>query len=476
MAENVSDEEVAERPSLLESDLTCPVCKELFRDPVLLTCTHSFCRACLEASWKHKSTKDCPVCRKNCDGEDPIANRALKNTCESFQKEKGWRVPTTAEVLCGLHQRELQLFCVKDEAPICVECVTLHSGHDFLPLDQGVPFCKEELNMKIIILTQKLESFKRMKKRYGDTTTFVQNQSEEAEKQIKQEFERLHQILNDEETRRIRALKKEEEEKKQIIKEKIDSIAREIMSLSELIQSVKREMGAEDLVFLQNFQSLKRRAQWTSEDPPKINGALINMAKHVGALGYKVWESMQTHIQCLPVIMDPNTVSPWLSMSPDYASVRDSPERQSFPDNPERFDPCVFVLGSEGFTSGRHRWEVHVGDNPKWIVGVCKESVARKRKFTVTTTGGVWSIGLSKGVYNALTTPRTVLTVERRPETIRVKLNMEKGEVSFWDAVSGRHLCTYTDKFPVKLFPLFGPGLHQTPMSVLPAKLTIHQQ
>lgn len=173
--------------------------------------------------------------------------------------------------------------------------------------------------------------------------------------------------------------------------------------------------------------------------------------------------------------MDHNTISPWLFLSPDHASVKENTERQSVPDNPERFDPCVFVLGSEGFGSGRHRWEVNVGDNPKWVLGVCKESVARKRKFTVTTSGGVWSIGLSKGVYSGLTSPRTVLSVEKRPEIIRVKLNMDKSEVSFWDAVTGAHLITYNDKFSEKLFPLFGPGLHNTPMAIQPAKVTIHK-
>lgn len=173
--------------------------------------------------------------------------------------------------------------------------------------------------------------------------------------------------------------------------------------------------------------------------------------------------------------MDPNTISPWLSIDPDYASVKESQEKQSIPDNPERFDPCIFVLGLEGFSNGRHHWEVYVGDNPKWVLGVCKESVVRKRKFTVTTSAGVWSIGLSNGVYSGLTTPRTPLTVVKRPETIRVKLNMEKSEVSFWDADTGTHFITYNDTFPAKVFPLFGPGLHTTPMTIQPAKLKIHK-
>lgn len=79
----------------------------------------------------------------------------------------------------------------------------------------------------------------------------LQSQSVEAEKQIRQEFERLHQILKEEEASRIVALKKEEEQKKQMLKEKIDSISCDIASLSELLQSVSKEMSADDLVVLQ---------------------------------------------------------------------------------------------------------------------------------------------------------------------------------------------------------------------------------
>lgn len=69
--------------------------------------------------------------------------------------------------------------------------------------------------------------------------------------QIKQEIERLHQVLNEEETSRINALYREENEKKMIMNERIEIITRDISALAELIQSVKREMGAEDLTFLQ---------------------------------------------------------------------------------------------------------------------------------------------------------------------------------------------------------------------------------
>lgn len=77
-----------------------------------------------------------------------------------------------------------------------------------------------------------------------------QNQSETAEKRIRQEFERLHEFLKKDEETRIQALKKEEEQKKQAITEKVESLDKDLIALKELIDTTRKEMGAEDLDFL----------------------------------------------------------------------------------------------------------------------------------------------------------------------------------------------------------------------------------
>lgn len=174
-----------------------------------------------------------------------------------------------------------------------------------------------------------------------------------------------------------------------------------------------------------------------------------------------------------PVVLDPNTASPWLQLSPDLTMITQSPEQLTLPDNPERFDQCVFVMGAEGYITGKHRWDVEVGSNPSWIVGVCKESVARKQKFTISTKRGVWCIGLSKGVYTVFTPERTELQVQLCPERIRIKLNMD-GEVSFWDAKRATHLVTLKHDFDEKMFPFFGPSLQSTPMILSQGKVCVN--
>lgn len=313
-----------------------------------------------------------------------------------------------------------------------------------------------------------------MTHKLSNAVEYIKYQAGQAEKQIKAEFVRLHEVLVTEEALRLKALATEEEQKIATIQDLIDNTNKDVVVLKELIESLKKEMGNEDLPLLRNFQNLKRKAQWTREDPRFSDDALLNMGKHVGGLSFNIWKKMQAHVKYYPVVLNPNTASPWLSLNADLTSVKESSERLTTPDNPERFDPCVFVLGSEGYSSGKHRWDVIVGDNPRWIVGVCKESVGRKKRFTVSTNRGVWSIGLSKGVYTALTAERTELQVQQRPERIRIKLNIDKGEVSFWDGGTAKHLVTLTHKFDEKMFPIFGPGLHSMPMILPPGKVAVH--
>lgn len=468
------DIEEDEASGPLRQNLTCPVCQGIFSDPVLLPCTHSFCRTCLQRSLQFNQS--CPMCRKPFTEDQAIANRDLKNACETFAKQTSWKSPPKpSEFCCTLHYKPLELYCEWDQRPVCVDCATEHSTHRLLSIKDGVPLCKSELKDKVAYFEKKIESFEKMRVKFVKTKEYIKQQTDTAENQIKEEFERLHNFLHAEENRRLEALTTEKETKILKMEEKIFNTEEDLKILLGHMDTLKKELDCEDLPLLMNFQNILDQTHWTKSSPQFDPDCLLLMNKHIGSLGFSIWKSMKDCVHYYPVVLDPNSASPWLSLSPDLTSVKESPEHLTVPDNPERFDPCVFVMGADGYNSGKHKWEVSVKDNTKWIVGVCKKSVVRKKKFTVSTSAGVWAIRLSKEEYSALTPEPKPLPVSARPERIRIRLNMDKGEVSFYDGIAEKHMVSFTFKLEKgeKIYPLFGPGLQSTLMNIIPGKIVI---
>ena len=125
--------------SFAEEDFTCPVCFEIFKDPVLLSCSHSVCKACLQQFWDTKGSTECPVCRGTSSNDKPPLNLHLKNLCETFVQEMSERASAGSEVLCSLHSEKLKLFCLEDKQPVCWVCrdSKKNTGHKFQPIDEA---------------------------------------------------------------------------------------------------------------------------------------------------------------------------------------------------------------------------------------------------------------------------------------------------------------------------------------------------
>ncbi|XP_062391157.1 uncharacterized protein LOC134079008 [Sardina pilchardus] len=477
----------------MEEDLTCPVCCDIFKNPVILTCAHSICKACLQQFWESKGHRECPYCRRMCSKGRYPPNMALRNLCETFLKEQSQRASAGSEVLCNQHSEKLKLFCLEDEQPVCVVCrdSRKHTNHKFHPVDEAALDRKEELKIKLQPLQKKLKTFEKTKVTCDQIAEHINTQAQHTEKQIKEEFEKLHQFLRDEEAARIAALKKEEKQKSQMMKKKIEKMSREISSLSDTIRAIEEKMGADDITFLQSLSLLcgsepkptaaltpecYSRAQCTLQDPERVSGALIDVAKHLGNLKFRVWEKMQETVQYTPVTLDPNTAHPQLIiLSEDLTSVRNGDEEQQLPDNPERFDYYGSVLGSEGFNSGTHCWDVEVGENTWWSVGVMAESLQRKGDFVNNSNmSGWWYVYYNDGEYYACapSQPPTLLTVQQKLQRIRVQLDWDRGELSFSEPDNNTHLHTHTHTFAERVFPYFNVG-RESPIRILPVKASV---
>ncbi|XP_072887479.1 butyrophilin subfamily 1 member A1-like isoform X2 [Hemitrygon akajei] len=170
-----------------------------------------------------------------------------------------------------------------------------------------------------------------------------------------------------------------------------------------------------------------------------------------------VWKRICGHE--VSVTLDVETAHPWLEVSEDRKSVRYTETRRDLPDTRKRFTYYPCVLGSEGFTSGRHYWEVEVTGNRWWNLGVAAESVERKGRVTPSPETGFWIIARVDDEMRVFTSPKSRLPAGPIPGRVGVYLSYESGTVSFYNAETKSHLHTFTgNKFTEKLYPLFAIG------------------
>ncbi|KAM7006198.1 zinc-binding protein A33-like [Tautogolabrus adspersus] len=457
--------------SQTEDDFSCPVCQDIFKDPVVLSCSHSFCKDCLQRWWREKIINECPVCKEVSLLSDPPRNLALRNLSEAFLLERDQKA-SESEALCSLHSEKIRLFCLDHQDPVCVVCRDSkeHNDHKFRPIDEAAKDLREELQKSLKPLQDKLKIFEQVKANCDQMADHIKVQTLNTESQIKDQFTKLHQFLQEEEDHRISALKEEEEQKSQMMKKKIEALNKEIAALSDTIRATEDELRAKDISFLQNYKAAVKRVQQCPlpDDPELVSGALIDEAKHLGNLIYNIWNKMKEIVSYTPVILDPNSAHPQLVLSKDLTSVRLG-NRQKLPDNPERFDFYDCVLSSEGFDSGSHNWEANV-INDNWTVGVIQESVQKKGEIQ----SGFWALCYSEGKYFAYSPPlpERVLSFKRKPQRIRVYLDFDGGKLSFWDPDTNTLLHTFRHTFTERLFPYVGT-VNKLPLKISPLKVSV---
>ncbi|NWY08136.1 BT1A1 protein, partial [Nothoprocta ornata] len=145
------------------------------------------------------------------------------------------------------------------------------------------------------------------------------------------------------------------------------------------------------------------------------------------------------------VLLDPDTRHPQLVLSQDCRSVRWTEMWQDLPYNMKRFEHLCCVLGREGFTDGRHCWEVEgeAGNESCWAIGVATEAVRRKAIISYSPSERIWAVQNEKGRIQALTESETSVPLCPVPRRIWVVLDFTGSWVTFVSADNGAEIFTF---------------------------------
>ncbi|XP_065420692.1 zinc finger protein RFP-like [Chrysemys picta bellii] len=441
----------------LQDELTCSICLDYFKDPVSLDCDHNFCRACITQCWGGFATDvSCPQCREIFPQRNLRLNRQLRNVVEAARE---LRLQTGKEPeperLCEKHKEPLKLFCKEDEIPICLVCdrSKQHRDHTVIPAEEAAEEFKEKVQAHLKMLREERETLLGLKVSREKRSQEYLKQTQTERQKIVSDFQQLWQFLEEQERLLLAQLEKLDKEIVRIQNENVSKVSEEISHLSELISELEGKCQRPVTELLQDVRStLSRSAKGKFQQPEEISPKLELRLSDFSQKTVALMETLRKFKDTLPsalemkrgeclrifrhanVTLDPDTAHPHLILSEGRKSVRWGDTWQRLPYNPERFDTKPCVLGCEGFTSGRHCWEVEVGVGRCWAVGVARESVRRKGRISLSPEGGIWAVQRLGDQFWALTSAVTPLPLSRFPRRIRVCLDCDRGQVTFIDA------------------------------------------
>ncbi|XP_058671127.1 LOW QUALITY PROTEIN: E3 ubiquitin/ISG15 ligase TRIM25-like [Ammospiza nelsoni] len=132
---------------ILEAELTCPICLELYREPMALSCGHNFCRLCIEEALYFQALWTCPTCMADLGVTLELHNNfKLRNIVEAFkaitfkarreslQQDEGAEKGKTDVVACEQCLDEPQpavKTCLICEASLCQAHLSKHNARAF---------------------------------------------------------------------------------------------------------------------------------------------------------------------------------------------------------------------------------------------------------------------------------------------------------------------------------------------------------
>ncbi|EMP26091.1 Zinc finger protein RFP [Chelonia mydas] len=308
--------------------------------------------------------------------------KELEEALELMSKEQKKSMNWQAQPVPGpmRHQEALKLLCEEDQTPISVVCdrSRAHQARTVVAIEEAAQEYKEKIQARLKSLREEREKLLRLKVN-GEKRSQEYLIPTQAERQkIVSEFQQLLQFLEEQERLLLARLEKLEKEIPKIQNDNASKLSEEISCLSNLISEMEgkgQEPASEFLQPLWAETGGPKQQQPLPAAPSSCSRIAVTKDSEMHCLGVCAGTCAAAPLETRgAVTLDPDMAHPQLVLSEDQKSVSQGDTRQDLPNNPERFDTEQCVLGCEGFTLGRHCWDMEVEGVECWAVGVARES------------------------------------------------------------------------------------------------------
>ncbi|KAM8835498.1 E3 ubiquitin-protein ligase TRIM47 [Synchiropus picturatus] len=452
----------------LKKELTCAICLDYYKCPVILKCGHNFCQACITTHWDENGESygyQCPQCRtvfpKRIFTKNYLVQSLVAKLDDLNFLAPAECSPAEDKAVCREHGKELKFFCQVDQRPVCVVCreSKSHRFHGVAPLAEAVEDMKMTLQMQLRDLNYKKHLYQKVKGAEERTKSNLRLRKQRLKEKIEADVGSLVRFLLDERDSILDSLDAEEVSVMAVVNDNLTAVEEASASVQKTMEGIYSHLGAdvrtESLAKLSD--DLLSRSRFPTLEPTNCQTEFTDFT---GPFQLIIWKKMMHLLHTMPqnLTLDPDTAHPNLLISDFDTKVEEGCVRSNEPDLPSRFTRFYGVLATAQYSSGQHYWEVDVKDKGVWYLGVTNECSNRKGFISLTPSAGYWSICLQDRLYANGEHGRFTIADYWNSPRVGVYLDYDRGRVSFYDAVTMKRVFMFETHFTEPVTPFFSPG------------------